>query len=414
MRENEGTMHPTFRLLTTASMMVVLLACNWTGDGRTEEQASASVDHAGSGASPDDLGSESAGLMSTSRYGHSATLLDDGRILVSGGMDEAFNVLPSAEIFDSATGQWSRTGPMQHARSNHVAVLLLDGTVLVAGGVGSDYRVLASSELYDPVAGTWRETSPMAFYRGGHSALRLNDGRVIVTGGNGETRIGPSLSNDVMHSTRPLETAETFDPANEKWTTTKPMSEERSQHTSTLLSWGGVLVAGGSNGERTSVYSEIFDPASGDWTRVGAVKRRTFAHEAVLLDNGQVLLSGGFGFASAGVLTNKSEIFDPASNEWEAGGQALSGRMNHTLTTLADGRVLAVGGIGSAGAIDAVEYYHPDNVAWHGGPPLAHARSSHTATRLPDGRVVIIGGGGTTVEIFDPISNQWMFRDSGK
>src|ERR671912_12119 len=90
------------------------------------------------------------GSMSTARAVHTASPLADGRVLVAGGDRGASfaTIFASAEIFNPATGLWSDTGSMTHVRSGHTATLLNDGRVLVAGG--SDGLPLASAEIYNP------------------------------------------------------------------------------------------------------------------------------------------------------------------------------------------------------------------------------------------------------------------------
>ena len=322
-------------------------------------------------------------------------------------MDEAFDVLDTVEILDIATMEWSTTPPMNNPRSEHIAILLDDGSVLVAGGIGEGYTTLASSELFDPNTAEWSNTTSMASYRGGHAAVRLADGVVLVTGGKGETKIGPSLSNSVMRASRALETAEVYDPALRVWTTIKPMAEERSDHTSTVLSNGQILVTGGTKGLRISGLSEVFDPVSGVWTTVGSTTRQTFAHSAVLLPNGQVLLAGGFGFTSPDTLTAKTEVFDPDAGKWQPSAQSAFGRMNYTLTALRDGRIVAVGGTIASGTTNSVEYFDSATLSWYPAPPMSHARTGHTASLLPDGRVIVLGGGSAIVEILDPAANRW-------
>src|SRR5262249_48717826 len=77
-----------------------------------------------------------AGDLIMPRYYHTATLLQDGRVLVAGGViDGSAYVTNTAEIYDPATNAWSATGSMNVARGFHSAVLLPDGKVLVTGGV---------------------------------------------------------------------------------------------------------------------------------------------------------------------------------------------------------------------------------------------------------------------------------------
>jgi choice-of-anchor C domain-containing protein len=123
----------------------------------------------------------SPGPLATARYGHTATLLADGRVLVAGGYGTYGDYLASAELFNPATGTWSPTGSLATGRSSHTATLLKDGRVLVAGGYDGTY--LNSAELFNPATGAWSAADSLTLARRSHTATRLRDGRVLTAGG---------------------------------------------------------------------------------------------------------------------------------------------------------------------------------------------------------------------------------------
>jgi hypothetical protein len=89
------------------------------------------------------------GSLHDARYSHTATLLQDGRVLVAGGQDANVVALASAELYDPQSGIWSLTGSLHQARDFHTATLLQDGRVLVAGGADVT-KVRVTAELYTP------------------------------------------------------------------------------------------------------------------------------------------------------------------------------------------------------------------------------------------------------------------------
>lgn len=124
--------------------------------------------------------------MQADRFRHTATLLKDGRILLTGGYSSTQGkTLASAEIYDPATGTFTLlSSPMSDTRMDHTATLLNDGRVLIVGGWSSvKGRTVASADLYDPATNAFTPAAPLPVSRHEHTATLLPDGTVLVTGG---------------------------------------------------------------------------------------------------------------------------------------------------------------------------------------------------------------------------------------
>lgn len=139
-----------------------------------------------------------AGDMGTGRRAHTATTLADGRVLIVGGIaccdaTGAF-LTATAEIYDPAHGGFQPTGSLGTARALHSAMLLPDGRVLVTGGTIDGSNATSTAEIYDTSTGQFVPAGEMQVARASHSAVLLTDGRVLVLGG--ETA---STATDLYH-----------------------------------------------------------------------------------------------------------------------------------------------------------------------------------------------------------------------
>jgi len=127
--------------------------------------------------------------MAKTRWLDTATLLEDGRVLITGGRSPNSTQYASAELYDPGSGKFSLTGSMDATRQQHTATLLSDGRVLIAGGYTGDgkgnWNLLASTEIYDPGSGQFSSTGSMGDARYDAVAARLQDGRVLIAGGSG-------------------------------------------------------------------------------------------------------------------------------------------------------------------------------------------------------------------------------------
>jgi uncharacterized delta-60 repeat protein len=261
--------------------------------------------------------------LTASRRGHTATLLMDGRLLVTGGWGGPFgSILSSMELYDPASGLWTATNGPITPRTGQSATLLPNGNVLIAGGFNGASS-LWSAELYVPASGTWKTTGRMTTIRSGHTATMLPNGKILVAGGNANTVY--------------LSSAELYDPATAKWTATASMTTARANHSATLLPNGKVLVVGGGNGN-SLVSAELYNPTSEAWTATGPLPTNALFsdHKAILLANGNVLAFSG----------SHAALYDPASGTWQDTAPLNIVRYGSAVALLPDGKVLAVGGVG--------------------------------------------------------------------
>jgi len=351
--------------------------------------------------------------------GHTATLLSDGRILLTGGDDRGADV----EMFDPVRSKVSAAAPMAAARQQHTATLLKDGKVLIAGGYGSSNSgaatPLASAEVFDPAGGKWASAGSMPIGRAAHTATLLGNGKVLVAGGiqegHGEL----------------LKSVEIFDPEALSWTTVAEMPTGRADHTATVLSDGSVLFAGGRGAAHNPSLKDafIYAPVAGTWTAVPQLMNvERGLHSATLLSDGRVLLAGGlkvFIGLSAQNLLSAAEVFDPKTATFKQVAPMRIARYYHGAVSLPDGTVLAAGGFGvGTGAvanspIGAAEIYNPVTQKWSsaGQMPAMPGEADHqarvTLTAFSDGscsgkaqcRALAAGGGVSQIYVPSRLSN---------
>jgi len=163
---------------------------------------------------------------------HTASELRDGRVLVVGGGGNAPGNPHAAEVLDPATGRFIQVAALSTAprREGHTATTLVDGRVLVTGGVDNDACV-TDAEIYDPATNRWAATAPLLAARQDHTATLLANGSVLVTGGSTAACPAPN--------------AEIYDSATGRWSPAGKLSANRAEHDATLLLDGRVLLTGG-------------------------------------------------------------------------------------------------------------------------------------------------------------------------
>lgn len=331
------------------------------------------------------------------RAQHTATLLHDGRVWMAGGTsgeeDGGGNAvaLASTRLFSPATRTWANGPDLPVGRYAHTATPLADGTVLLVGGRASDGEPLTVEQAavtYDPVTNTLTATGAMHLRRSYHTATRLRDGRVFIAGGQ-EGVAGEPAPTQI----------EIYDPTARTWTlrdlSLSALPGRRSEHTTTVLRDGRVLVVGGFDDDglrtRSAFVSDLLD-----WTPVDMPPEAPAraGHTATQLSDGRVLIAGG---TDAGP-NSPTYLFDPASNSWSPGPELGTGHPWAAAASLSSSNVLLTGGASvgpSALAISALAVtitVTPDGTTVTPQPDMSVARAKHTATALPNGQVLVLGG----------------------
>ena len=131
-------------------------------------------------------------------------------------------------------------------------------------------------------------------------------------------------------------------------------------------------------------------------------------HPATSLADGRLLVVGGSN--SGGVLAS-AEIYDPVLDTWSPAGTLATARQDHEATLLANGTVLVTGGAGAGGSprFASAELYDPTTNAWTSAGTMAIPRVYHQSTLLANGKVLVTGGDGAVAsnELYDPATNAW-------
>ncbi len=283
-------------------------------------------------------------------------------------------------------------GNLTSARAAHTTTVLDDGTVLIVGGMLENGSFYDTAEVFDPKTNAFKLLAGrMTKKRVSHTATKLKDGRVLIVGG---------WSN----RSSPEKTAELFDPKNRRFEAVLNLSKARSGHTATLIEDGSVAIIGGTDGSNLVKEIEIFDPSTGDFKTSGNLVYPRVSLTATALIDGRILLAGGE--VPDDSLTSALEIFDPKkglSSEIEP--RMSIARHKHDALRLADGKVLILGGSGPGDFRERsrlAEVFNPETNTIERVGDLANERFkiSGTSVLLKDGKV-LVAGGNEKAEIFD-------------
>lgn len=286
------------------------------------------------------------------------------------------------------------------ARLNHSETLLQNGNVLILGGVNEAGTYISAVQIYDMAQSdvVTAITASALAQRSHHTATLLADGRVLVAG-------GANQPTSLAH----------FDPANNTLTAfSAALTGGRQYHTATLLRNGTVLIAGGMNsaGVTDAATTGLIISVSGSnatVTTTGDMITPRYGHTATLLRNGHVFVSGGVTKNTDGSFrfVETTEVYNPDLNVWSPGPAMIRHRAFHTATALNDGHVILAGGrdstnkydnnesiLGTQGYAAEVDNYDPFANIIVPAPPMPVRMASHTATLEGNGAIHLLGGFG--------------------
>ena len=302
--------------------------------------------------------------MAEPHYEGTSTLLADGRVLVAGGewnLEGYPPVTGGGEIYTGSEegGYWENTGDMVVRRSNHTATLLADGRVLVTGGYQPGVGIEASTEIWDPATNAWSAAAPLSTPRWGHQAVLLNTGKVLVLGGTPElydpatdswaAAAAPPASPPNKGHAVPLDNGQVlwprysatgpvrsllYTPSTDSWSLTG--ASIHAAFYPTKLNDGRVLALSG--GRFRS--SEIYDPASRTWTATSSMSYECGTSSATLSTGRVLVLCPSSGHDSG---QSFAQMYDPQTDTWT--DTAVEVRWNgEMITPLANGKALVTGG----------------------------------------------------------------------
>ena len=339
-------------------------------------------------------------------------------------------------------GTWRAWNRPKFIRARATLTVLADGRVLLTGGRESapDPPVPAlehSAEVLDPRTGIWSLTDPMPGHPAGYAIAALPSGGVLLAAGHDHTKVErPRRSRWATYEGPPpisasmLSSAQLWDPVR-GWRVVGAMAEKRTGARAAALPDGRVLVMGGLQTTYGPSYihpsiltfgnlrflasAEVWSPDTGRWRQVAPMSQPRVVHTATTLADGRVLVVGGMPGEMAPVPTAApAEIWTPATGAWTPIARPRQERTRHAAIRLVDGRVLITGGTllrefygQEQKALASAEAWDPRTTRWTDVSPMHFARSDHDAVLLADGRVLVAGIVPMWGEIRDPATDSW-------
>ncbi|MDO8348873.1 MAG: kelch repeat-containing protein [Planctomycetota bacterium] len=335
---------------------------------------------------------------------------------------------PVAQRYKSRTEQWEAAGATFGVGILSQSTGLADGRILFTGGLDIlTGQTTNAAAVYDPIAQT-TTTLTMALPRAGHGASLMGNGRVLITGGLAAL----DLQNPLSMLTGLHNTTEIFDPVTNTFAAGPNMLEARAMHSSTTLTNGQVLIAGGLsvlpiiNLPNVSSTAYRFNPTTNSFGLPSFFSGARFLHSAVGLSNGKVLIAGGLTLDLTVFLQTLNiadliigtrtdcQLFTPSFiggfGTFATVNGMQEGRAGAAIAPLPNGGALIAGGFRMTINVPTSTFeltatattdrfaQSPNAITPTG--PMAAARLFPVTVNLPDGTVMVVGGGPAAAEIY--------------
>jgi hypothetical protein len=338
--------------------------------------------------------------MATPRLGWGAGTisLEDGRILVAGGVDtNAGHVLAAAELYDPVSGLFSAAGQMSNPRARFAVTMLANGKILAVGGVDDSGTPVASADIYDPGTNAWSATGGISVAKADIAAVTLADGRVLVPGGSHSVS-GYNKSSGVLTDSTWENTADIYNPASGTFVPTGNLTVAHSLgagNGAAVLPTGDVFVVGGIGVATADLYhTAAFDGGvAGTFSSIGTIPQGIQGVDlAVNIAGGKVFTMNLLDLAGSNSTTaGNAALYDPSSNSFGAAPSSPIGATSAAVL-LRNGDVFCVGGESSGAPTNQTTTYKAASSAWRMSANTTVIRHAPALANLPNGSVLVVGG----------------------
>ena len=243
--------------------------------------------------------------MKSRRYAHQSTIIANQLYLI-GGEKYVNHYLTDTETIPISIEAKipSLTFPEMHNERRYFGMCSFAGCIFVAGGYQKELGYLDKCEVYSFESCEWTETSSMNIKRSAFSLIYFQDKIWAIGGYSGKTR---------------LDTIETFDLAENKWTTidTKLLSR-RASHSAVVHNKKFYVMGGVNNGYKVLSSVEVYSSETNQFSFVRPMNLRR-ADLRCCIVNSSVYVIGGFVHWENKKITDQVEIYDIEQDVWEKG-----------------------------------------------------------------------------------------------